>query len=131
MEWLSHPLLLGTPIGLLSIWLGYLGYQRSKRADANAVKRGEVGEIYSGFSLILDNLQEDNKTLRDNMSQIRLLLTAAEENGIQLADKILALRTRVKNLEHHIKIHGLIVPINNNHPQVFGGAKYGPEREEK
>jgi hypothetical protein len=116
MNFFDHPLLLGTPIGLLSAWLAWLGYQRSKRADAVAAKRGEVGEIYSGFGLILDNLQEDNKILRDSFAQIKALLVQAEERGTLLSNRIESLRTRVKRLESYIKNHGLRIPNNNQLP---------------
>jgi DNA anti-recombination protein RmuC len=106
MELLNHPLFLSSLIGLLSIGLGWLGYKRAKRADEIAEKRGEVGEIYSGFSIILTNLQEDNKVLRDSMTQIRELLTAAEL-------RIAGAAKRITQLEFALRQHDIPIPKGN------------------
>lgn len=65
-------------IGLPSFLLGYLAYRRARKVDAVAAQSGVVTEtragtaqIIEGLNLLVDQLQDDNRTHREDMRAVR------------------------------------------------------------
>lgn len=65
-------------IGLPSFLLGFLAYRRARKVDAVAAQSGVITEtragtaqIIEGLNLLIDQLQDDNKTHRDDMRAVR------------------------------------------------------------
>lgn len=71
------PVIVGFLVGLPTIVLGWLGYQRSVRLDrvaarSAAIESGKVTTqtIIDGLDRIVANLREDNKMLREQLTAI-------------------------------------------------------------
>lgn len=78
-------------IGLPSFLLGYLAYRRARKVDAVAAQSGVMTEsragtaqIIEGLNLLIDQLQDDNKTFRDDIKYLTLRLDAIAKERDQL-----------------------------------------------
>lgn len=81
-----------TALGIVSTFiLGYIGYKQSRRANQTAEKAGAIEQIISGLNILIDNLQEDNKILRDNVKELRDALQAITQERDQLKAELKAL----------------------------------------
>lgn len=81
--------------GVIStIILSYKGFNRSKKADETTAKAGAVEQIINGLNILVESLQEDNKTLREQVKELRSGL----ENATKERD---SLKRQVEKL--HIK----------------------------
>jgi len=89
MDWgqVVQALLIGAP----SFLLGYLVYQRSRKVDAISAQSGIVTEaragtaqIIDGLNKLIDNLQEDNASFRDDVSRLHVRLDACYEERNEL-----------------------------------------------
>ena len=79
-------------VGIISTFvLGYIGYRQSKKANTVAEKAGAVEQIINGLNLLIDNLQEDNKILRDNVKDLRDALQAVTEDRDRIKKDLQAL----------------------------------------
>lgn len=78
--------------GILSTGLlGWFGYRRSKKADSVAERAGAVEQIINGLNTLVDNLQEDNKILRDNVKELRDALQAVTQERDEIRAELKAL----------------------------------------
>lgn len=71
--------------------LGWFGYRRSKKADTVAERAGAVEQIINGLNTLVDNLQEDNKILRDNVKELRDALQAVTQERDEIRAELKAL----------------------------------------
>lgn len=70
-------------IGLPSFLLGYLAYRRARKVDAVAAQSGVVTEtragtaqIIEGLNQLINNLQDDNRVIREDLKYLTLRLDA-------------------------------------------------------
>lgn len=88
-------------IGLPATILGYLAYRRSRRVDAVAEQSGAVTEtragteqIIQGLNDLIDNLQTDNKTFRDDIRYLTLRLDTIAAERDRLKKEVARLRRK-------------------------------------
>jgi hypothetical protein len=84
--------MIGVVIGFPSAALGYLAYKRSRKVDAISAQSGAVSENRAGMTQIIeslnqliDNLQDDNKSFRDDIRFLtgRLDVTLRERDDLR------------------------------------------------
>ena len=81
--------------GILSTFiLGFIGYRRSKKADTVAEKAGAVEQIINGLNTLVDNLQEDNKILRENVKELRDALQNITEERDEIRRELRSLKIK-------------------------------------
>lgn len=75
-----NPILVGLVVGIPSFLLGYLGYRRTNKADKATAQNTAVEQIIDGLNALVDNLQGDNKVLRDSVKELKSnLVTVMDE----------------------------------------------------
>lgn len=93
---LSEPLLLTGVAALASATLGWFGFWRSLRGDriakqsgAATFQLGAVDQIIKGLNDLVDQLQEDNKSLREGFKdlteRVKELITERNTLALELA----------------------------------------------
>lgn len=70
------------PVAVPAFVIALLPYLRSRQVDAAAIKSGVAANGRAGTTLLIDNLQEDNKGLRD---ENRLVTTERDALKIEVA----------------------------------------------
>lgn len=65
--WYENPAIVGLIIAVPSAVLGYLGFRRSQAVDESTKQAG----IATGQSIWMGQVQDDNKTLRDEVRELR------------------------------------------------------------
>lgn len=82
-------------IGLPSIGISYLAYRQSKKVDAVAEQSGIVTETRAGTAQIIealnqliDNLQDDNRSFREDIKYLTLRLDAISKERDELKQKL-------------------------------------------
>lgn len=82
-------------IGLPSFALGYLAYRRSKKVDAVVEQSGIATEtragtaqIIEGLNQLIDNLQDDNRSFREDIKYLTLRLDAISKERDELRQKL-------------------------------------------
>lgn len=78
-------------IGVPSLVIGLLSWVRSRKVDAVAAQSGALTEtragtaqIIEGLNLLIDQLQDDNKTFRDDIKYLTLRLDAIAKERDEL-----------------------------------------------
>lgn len=91
----------GLLIGLPSFLLGYLAYRRARKVDAVAAQSGVITEsragtaqIIEGLNLLIDQLQDDNKTFRDDIKYLTLRLDAISKERDELRQQLTRLQRK-------------------------------------
>ncbi len=74
--------------------LGYLGYIRSKKADATTAKGNAVEQVLAGLNALVDNLQDDNKVLRESVREIRDALQKTTDERDKIKKELQAIRRK-------------------------------------
>jgi hypothetical protein len=99
----QHPAVIGVLVGLPSLALGLLVYQRSRDVDEVAEQAGiataqreSIGQVVDGLNRIIGNLQIDNEFLRKEVAAGRADIAAIQKLTSEL-------RTRVYELEGEIR----------------------------
>lgn len=87
----ENPAVVGLLIGIPSFILGWLGYKRAVKVDratentaAIAAQSGEVSQVIAGLNILIENLQEDNKTWRENFKELSVKLAEVIKERDQL-----------------------------------------------
>lgn len=65
IDW-NHPLIIGLPMAALTFY----GFRLSKKKDDAALRSGIASNGRAGTDQLIDNLQEDNKVLRENSREL-------------------------------------------------------------
>lgn len=86
MDW--SPAIIGLIIGVPSFIIGILGYRRATKIDKAtenaaviAAQTGMQGQIIDGLNQWIDNLQDDNKSFREDLKHLTQRLTdCSKEN---------------------------------------------------
>lgn len=99
---LSNTAVIGFIVGIPSLILGYLVYKQSQKVDKTTEQSGiantqltAVGQVLSGLNQLIDNLQTDNKELRENIKAI----------GIRLKEVIDERDTLIKEMDKLNKLY--------------------------
>lgn len=71
------PFIAGPVLGLGSLWLAYLAYQRGSRADANAQTNTANAAVYVGYGTLVESLQASNARLEERLETALTRLDAA------------------------------------------------------
>lgn len=94
----------GIAIGLPSAALGYLAYRRSRKVDALSAQSGVAVENREGLALIIaglnshiDNLQDDNKSFRDDIRFLTSRLDAIQDERDLLKLELARMRRKYGN----------------------------------
>jgi len=99
MDWgqVAMALLIGAP----SFALGYLALQRSKRVDAISAQSGVVtdaragtSQIIEGLNRLIDNLQEDNQSFREDIRHLTIRIDALTAERDELRTRLNRLARR-------------------------------------
>lgn len=92
---LNNPAIIGLVVAIPSFVLGYLAYRQSKKVDRATEQSGvaddqlnAVGQVLSGLNQLIDNLQDDNKELRENIKLIGIKLKEVVEERDALLKEI-------------------------------------------
>lgn len=90
IDW-TNPAIIGLVIGVPSFILGVLGYRRAVKVDKAtntaamiAAQSGTTAQIIAGLNVLIENLQEDNKTWRENFKELSLKLAEVVKERDQL-----------------------------------------------
>lgn len=91
----------GLLIGLPSFLLGYLAYRRARKVDAVAAQSGVITETRAGtaqiieaLNLLVDQLQDDNRTFREDIKYLTLRLDAIAKERDELRQKLIRLQRK-------------------------------------
>lgn len=105
-DMLNNPVLIALIAAVPSFLLGYLAYRRSIEVDRVTEQSGvantqltAVGQVITGLNQLIDNLQADNKELRETIKTIAIKL----KEVVDERDKLVA---EVNNLNKTIKVNG-------------------------
>jgi lipopolysaccharide biosynthesis regulator YciM len=79
MSW-DHPAVVGLLIAMPSVWLGWLAYRRSVRANNISAVSKSSEQVYQGLDQLIDALQEDNASLRVRNQVLSEQLAAAAQH---------------------------------------------------
>lgn len=94
----ENPAVVGLVIAIPATILGYLGYRRSRDMDAAAKQAGVVG----GWNDFIKTVQDDNRSLREEVKGIRARLDAIETGSDALRVENRALRQ--ENADLHAEV---------------------------
>lgn len=97
----DHPILIGVFAAIPSFLLGFLVYRRSIKVDKVAEQSGAassqvtaINQVIDGLNKIVDNLQEDNKLLRESVSRLDIRLKEVTNESYKLEIEIRELRVK-------------------------------------
>lgn len=97
-DW-NHPAVIGIIIAIPSFLLGYLGYRRSVQVDkiteqsgAASSQQGAIAQVISGLNSLIEVLQEDNKILREGISDLQSKLDKMTREQLDLIEQVAHLR---------------------------------------
>lgn len=104
----SNPLLVGLILAIPSTILGLLAYRRSRAVDKvtertqeATTQSGSINQVISGLETLVENLQDDNKWLRERAERLQQNVQGLEtEVGTLKKD----FRQKVQELEAEIAI---------------------------
>lgn len=89
MDW--SPAVIGLIIGIPSFIIGILGYRRASKVDKStetsaviAAQTGMQGQIIGGLNQWIDNLQDDNKSFREDLKLLTQRLTDCSKENEEL-----------------------------------------------
>lgn len=94
---MENPAVVGLLVAIPSAALGYLGYRRSRQNDEVAERAGiattqsaSIGQVIEGQDLLIKNLQEVNRGLRDDVKELNVkldrIIAECQELRRELAD---------------------------------------------
>lgn len=108
MDLLNNPAIVGFIVAIPSFILGYLAYRQSKHVDKVTEQSGivtsqagAVQQVIDGLNKLVFNLQEDNKLLRANLTDL----------GAKLSELVAERDSLKRDMADLSKKYG----INNNH----------------
>lgn len=82
-------------LGIISTGvLGFFGYRRSRTADKVAEKAGAIDQVINGLNILVDQLQDDNKILRESVKELRNALIETTEERDKLKKELKALNKK-------------------------------------
>lgn len=94
----------GLLIGLPSFLLGYLAYRRARKVDQVAAQSGVATEtragttqIIEGLNQLIDNLQDDNRTFREDIKYLTLRLDVIIKERDHLRRELTRLQRKYGN----------------------------------
>lgn len=94
-------------IGLPSFLLGYLAYRRARKVDAVAAQSGVITETRAGtaqiieaLNLLVDQLQDDNRTFREDIKYLTLRLDAIAKERDELKRQLSRLQRKYGENDH-------------------------------
>lgn len=97
----SEQVIYGLLIGLPSFLLGYLAYRRARKVDAVAAQSGMITEtragttqIIEGLNQLIDNLQDDNRSFREDIKYLTLRLDVIVKERDQLRRRLVQLQRK-------------------------------------
>lgn len=103
LDFITQPAVLGLLVAIPSLYLGYLGYRRSKKADSIADQVGvlaiqskTVKDVIDGLNLLANNLQSDNQMLRIRITDLDERLKQVTEECHELRDEVVGLKTALR-----------------------------------
>lgn len=92
---LDNPAIVGVIVGIPSFILGILAYHQSRKVDRITEKQGvasanitAVNQVIDGLNQLIDNLQADNKLLREGISNLNLRLQEALSDRDKLREEL-------------------------------------------
>lgn len=101
MELLSNPIVISLIVGTPASVLAYLAYKRGVRADKAAERSGAlqanstaIQQVIDGLNRLIDNLQEDNKLLRESVSELDKRLIQITTENLDLKKQISVLKSK-------------------------------------
>lgn len=91
--------LIGLVVAIPGIILGWLGHRRAERADlaaaataATTAQGAAIQQVIDGLNHIVDNLQDDNRVLRENVDTLSKRLAELAEENHRLRSEVAALK---------------------------------------
>lgn len=91
----ENPAIIALVAAIPSVALGYLVYRQSKKTDkiteqssAASSQATAVDQVIQGLNKLIDNIQEDNKLLRENVDELRVRLKETMEENHNLQEEV-------------------------------------------
>lgn len=100
---LDNPAITALVVSIPSFILGYLAYRQSRKVDRATEISGvasanvsAVNQVIDGLNRLIDNLQEDNKLLREGLSNLNIRLQESLIEREKLRAEITVLQDKYK-----------------------------------